>query len=160
MIEEENKYKALLKKYMAHVVNCEGIDYLSVHSKDITETDLLDLKIIQAEVHRESANKMSEFMRYDKIINRVQELKEVHELKRGRKKEVVAKRQAIMYWLSKNTDFSLAKIGELLTYSGRLYDHATVLHAKKTIQNRLDTNDELVYIYESMWKELNQYKRR
>jgi hypothetical protein len=55
-----------------------------------------------------------------------------------RKREIVQTRQECMYFLSKFTKLSLSQIGANI--GGK--DHATVLHAKKTIQNVIDTDNE------------------
>jgi hypothetical protein len=58
---------------------------------------------------------------------------------RTRKREYVYARQIAMLLISKHTRFSLAKIGS--EFGGR--DHATVLHAKKTIQNLSDSSKKI-----------------
>jgi len=55
---------------------------------------------------------------------------------RTRKREVVEARQISMWWRERNTRDTLSRIGELL--GG--YDHATVLHAVKTVNNLIDTD--------------------
>ena len=73
----------------------------------------------------------------DKIQNVVStyfniELKEIHS--KSRKREIVQARQVSMFLSKKYTDYSYAHIGNLV---GKR-DHATVLHACRTIQNSLD----------------------
>lgn len=53
-----------------------------------------------------------------------------------RKREYVYARQIAMTLLSKHTRFSLTDIGNM--FNGK--DHATVIHAKKTLRNLIDTN--------------------
>ncbi len=53
---------------------------------------------------------------------------------KSRKREIVHARQVSMYLSKKHTDFSLARIGEMI---GKR-DHATVLHACKSISGLLD----------------------
>lgn len=53
-----------------------------------------------------------------------------------RKREVVLGRQVCMYFSKKNTKNSLTTIGRNLGNK----DHATVLHAYKTVQNLIDTD--------------------
>lgn len=55
---------------------------------------------------------------------------------RTRKREIVEARQVCMWWLKNNTKQSLNDIG---SYFGE-FDHATVLHACKTVNNLIDTN--------------------
>ena len=62
---------------------------------------------------------------------------EVEELKSNvRKREFVQARQLGMYLLWLFTNYSLSKIGHI--FGGK--DHATVLHAKKTVTNLSETN--------------------
>lgn len=58
-------------------------------------------------------------------------------LNKSRKRELVIARQITMTLAKKYTTFSLAKIGQ--DVAGK--DHATVLHACKTINNLIDTKD-------------------
>lgn len=53
---------------------------------------------------------------------------------KSRKREIVQARQIAMYLAKKHTEYSLSRIGEVL---GRK-DHATVLHACKTVKNQMD----------------------
>ena len=64
---------------------------------------------------------------------------------RSRKREVVLVRQVAMYLAKKYLDLSTSKIGQ---YIGKR-DHATVLHACKTITNLAETDKQFRY-------ELNQ----
>lgn len=56
--------------------------------------------------------------------------------KRTRKREVVLKRQQFHALMKHNSKLNLVKIGKI---SGG-FDHATVLHSEKTINNLLDTD--------------------
>lgn len=56
--------------------------------------------------------------------------------KRTRKREIVQKRQTGMFFAQIKTKESLEKIGD---YFGG-YDHATCLHAKKTVNNLIETD--------------------
>ena len=72
-----------------------------------------------------------------------------------RKREYVYGRQIAMYLMTKYTRYSLAKIGE--KFGGK--DHATVLHAKRTIIDLISTSKNIkreVNIIES--RILNQVK--
>ena len=73
----------------------------------------------------------------DVILNTVSnyfniELKEIHS--KSRKQEIVKSRQICMFLCKKHTSYSYAHIGHLI---GKR-DHATVLHACKTVQNFID----------------------
>lgn len=57
---------------------------------------------------------------------------------RTRKREIVQVRQLGMWWLKNNSKLSLAAIGGI--FGG--FDHATVLHACKTVDNLRETNVE------------------
>lgn len=57
-------------------------------------------------------------------------------VKKTRKREIVQVRQVSMYFAKKYTKCSLATIGN--EYGGK--DHATVLHAVKTVNNLIDTD--------------------
>jgi hypothetical protein len=73
-----------------------------------------------------------------------------------RKREIVFARQAIMYFMKKYTKDSLATIGG---HFGK--DHATVLHACKTISNLMDSDKRINYkilAYDSKIKEREQFE--
>jgi len=55
---------------------------------------------------------------------------------RKRKREEVEARQFAMWWREQNTKESQESIGD--RYGGR--DHATVIHARKTVNNLMETN--------------------
>lgn len=63
---------------------------------------------------------------------------EVSMLSNNRKTVNVKPRQCVMYMASKYTNCSLAVIGALLSvHRDQVYNHSTVLHAKKEIENAL-----------------------
>ncbi|NJM14003.1 MAG: hypothetical protein HC896_00220 [Bacteroidales bacterium] len=62
------------------------------------------------------------------------EVEQMH--KNSRKREVVQARQIAMYFSKNKTKCSYAKIGEII--GGK--DHATVLHACKTVNNLIETD--------------------
>ena len=84
------------------------------------------------------------------IINIVCEVMEIHpdliSLK-TRKREIVVCRQMVYYFLSIYFDYSLAFIGRLFKQ-----DHATVIHAKKTIMNLVHTDRNIRQSYETIKK--------
>ena len=63
-------------------------------------------------------------------------------------------RQFAMWYREKNTKESLSVIGN--RYNGR--DHATVLHAKKTVNNLIETNKVFKGKADQALKILDQYK--
>lgn len=70
------------------------------------------------------------------------ELTEEEIRKRVRFAEIRIPRQVAMYMLSTMFPkrFSLKNIGTLLGPKGQPFDHATVLHSKKAVQNERETN--------------------
>lgn len=67
-----------------------------------------------------------------------------------RKREVVVARQVVQYLLKRNTKWSLVSIGALT--GGK--DHATVLHAAKTVGNLKDTEKQFKETIDSIEKEI------
>lgn len=68
-----------------------------------------------------------------------------------RKREIVEPRQVIMYAMKELTNYSLAKIGAHFNgINGQVKDHATVLHALKSISNLMETNKEKKALIESV----------
>ena len=60
-----------------------------------------------------------------------------------RKRKHVEIRQLTMYFMTEHTKSSLSEIGKFFNR-----DHATVLHAKKTIKNLIETEEEIKKMYE------------
>lgn len=54
----------------------------------------------------------------------------------SRKREFIIPRQVIMYLLYSHTSLTLEKIGGLFAKN---FDHTTVVHARNTIQNHIET---------------------
>ena len=78
----------------------------------------------------------------DRIINDVSQrsgIKKEKILSRNRRKEIVAARFACMYLLRKEAFMTFAAIGRVF---GR--DHSTAMHALRTVENLLYTNDYLM----------------
>ena len=72
----------------------------------------------------------------------------------ARKGEFVSARQISMFMTNKLTNLSLYNIG---FYHGQR-DHATVLHAIKTINNHLDCNDkDIIYSYSKCVNLINDF---
>lgn len=57
----------------------------------------------------------------------------------SRNRELVFKRQLLMYYLRNNTNLSLSRIGQICGKK----DHATVLHGVRTVENYLEYNDKV-----------------
>lgn len=72
---------------------------------------------------------------------------------KSRKRHLVFPRQLNMYFLEKHTNYSLAMIGSIFNR-----DHATVLHAKKTIQNLIDTDKRIRNQYHLIEESIDAHK--
>jgi len=57
-----------------------------------------------------------------------------------RKTDVVRKRQMVQHLTKKHTLLSLAESGMVFMEYGKKYDHATILHSKKSVINDIETN--------------------
>ena len=113
------------------VRDLEGI-VISIMAHSTIYNKEIDLELTQRIV-RKVVNSESKAVTVDEIINTVckhfgLETATIHT--KSRKREVVQARQIAMYLAKKHTDFSTAKIGTLIGNK----DHATVLHACKTIK--------------------------
>jgi hypothetical protein len=65
---------------------------------------------------------------------------DIEEIKsKTRKREVCFPRQVAMYLIKANTNYSLAHIGKI--FNGK--DHATVLHASRTVRNLMDCDKKV-----------------
>lgn len=73
---------------------------------------------------------------------------------RRRKREEVEARQFAMWWRDRNMKETLADIG--MMYGGR--DHATVIYARKTVNNLMETNKVFREKAEEALKLLEQLK--
>ena len=113
------------------VRDLEGI-VISIMAHSTIYNKEIDLELTQRIV-RKVVNCESKAVTVDEIINTVcrhfgLETAAIHT--KSRKREVVQARQIAMYLAKNHTDFSTAKSGTLI--GGK--DHATVLHACKTIK--------------------------
>lgn len=87
--------------------------------------------------------------------------------KKCREHQIVFPRQLFFDLCTKFTKLSLQKIGSLPVAFGvnAIYDHATVLHSKKVVKNKLDTDIKFMELYAYMYKvivkniEQNEEKR-
>lgn len=123
---EEKIYK-LITKYSVKLLILEltGIGY---KQKELYKKILIDLKKL-VDIETDSMELIiSEVRKYQRVPNNFTYTK-------SQKRDVVFARQLSMYFGCKLTKYSLMKIG---SYFGK--DHATVLHAKKTINNLVETD--------------------
>lgn len=74
-----------------------------------------------------------------------------------RKREIVEARQIIMSLAKTFTNASLAKIGEKIGVSPDKFDHATVLHACKTVDNLIGTNKDFRVKYNTLRTRILMY---
>lgn len=122
-IEGPRDLEGILVSIMAHaIVNDKDID-LQMAEKVIGEFARIETKTITI----------------DHIIKVVCEhygieTEKIHD--KSRRREIVQARQMAMYLAKQTTDYSAAKIGKLIGDR----DHATVLHAVKTVKNQADVD--------------------
>lgn len=78
----------------------------------------------------------------------------INELKlKSRKRTLVEHRQISMKFIKENSKLSLSEVGKIFTpEDSKQFDHATVLHAIKTVNNLIDTDKEFKSKYESFIK--------
>lgn len=77
---------------------------------------------------------------------------------RSRKREVVLKRQLIQNLVKYYTNnLSLNVIGNLFEEYGSTYDHSTILHSIRTVENEYDTNKYFRNDYKNIKDEINEY---
>ena len=95
------------------------------------------------------------YTKQNKLSSSIEELYKVAEFtglsidelqEKTRKREIVESRQVAMYLSKKNTKESLATIGRTIGNK----DHATVLHACKTVNNLIETDKQFL----KKWGEL------
>lgn len=69
----------------------------------------------------------------------------------GRKSYLVIPRQMSMYYIRKYVNLSFREIGELfLNNDGKGKNHATVLHACKTIENLIEVDSEIMTFHNDL----------
>ena len=77
-----------------------------------------------------------------------------------RKRTVVESRQLAMKMLKKHTRFSLAAIGEYFECHGHVFDHATVLHSCKTVDDLIDTDKYYKMRYDFIDNEIKKIREQ
>jgi len=73
----------------------------------------------------------------------------------SRKRHIVVARQLNMYFICKHTRYTLQAVADIFKR-----DHATVLHAKKTISDLIDTDRKIRSLNEAIEDEISQHKSR
>ena len=79
---------------------------------------------------------------------------------RTRKRKIVEARQIAMWMLNQFTKLSLESIGGYFESEGHKFDHATVLHAIKTVNNLRQTDKELREKFERIKSAVEYLKSR
>lgn len=139
------KFPAEVIDYIAENVNesvrdLEGI-VIAIMARSTVFNKEIDLDLAQHIVRGAVKNEVKTIT-IDHILKAVcnhfsLELSAIHT--KSRKREVVQARQVAMYLAKNHTDFSTSKIGKFIGNK----DHATVLHACKTIKDQLEVNKGL-----------------
>lgn len=81
---------------------------------------------------------------------------DVEDLKtKSRKRPKVVARQLNMSFIERHTKYTLQAIADIFNR-----DHATVLHAKKTISDLIDTDKNIRILNELIEEEISKYKSR
>ena len=130
--------------YIAEHVNAsirdlEGI-IVSIMARSTINNDAININLARR-IIGDFSNYEKKALTIEEIVKKVSDYYGVEPESintRSRKREVVLVRQVAMYFAKKYLDLSTAKIG---LYIGKR-DHATVLHACKTIANLADTDKQ------------------
>lgn len=130
--------------YIAEHVNAsirdlEGI-VVSIMARSTINNDAIDINLAR-KIIGDFSNYEKKQLTIEDIVSKVADYYGVEPESintRSRKREVVLVRQVAMYFSKKYLDLSTAKIG---LYIGNR-DHATVLHACKTVANQADTDKQ------------------
>lgn len=77
---------------------------------------------------------------------------------KNRKREIVEARQIAMWMMNSYTRLSLSAIGAYFESEGHKFDHATVLHAIKTVNNLRETDKDFREKFESVHSEIELFK--
>lgn len=70
----------------------------------------------------------------------------------NKKRHIAVARQLNMYFICKYTKYTLQSVADIFKR-----DHATVLHAKKTIRDLIDTDRKIRALNEAIENEINQH---
>lgn len=122
-------------------------EYLKLH---LEQCDII------AEFEKQN-EKLADRPRLEIIKQRVAILKAMYQLDlKSRKREILIPRQALQYWLKKNTQLTLTEIGKMT--GGK--DHATVLHSTRQIESFLFMKDQdMLELCRPIWDALDDVKR-
>ena len=149
--QEERKMWDLQQKVRlleSHVVRISKIIFPLVN----TEVDQLDLKWIIGKEAEPAINDELIIGMVEKAVCEYYDITTETLKLKTRKREIVQKRQMAMVITKQLTNLSLIYIGN---YFGKK-DHATVLHAVKTVNNLCDTKYDYNEDYNAVIKSVNQ----
>jgi chromosomal replication initiator protein len=136
------------------VRDLEGI-VISIMARSMVFNKEIDLDLVKRIVTGSTVRHETKTLGIEEIISTVckhfgLENSAIHT--KSRKREVVQARQIAMYLAKNNTDFSTSKIGKLI--GGK--DHATVLHACKTVKSQCEVDKTFRADLESIEQALRQ----
>lgn len=124
---------------------------------NVRKPEVLSLETVEQLLQSLIIKNQTKRIDVEAIQRRVAEHYKVPESKmkmRDRTAQVAKARQVAMYLCSELTDMKLVAIGE--AFGGR--DHGTVIHAKKTIKDRMDVDAEVKRDVEYLKKQLSGYR--
>lgn len=114
---------------------------------------LVGIPADEAKIYQDSEKQLPEVIKLNRGLRKVFGVDLITLKTRSRKRIYVLPRQAAMTWMSNHTKNSLAEIGKFFKPEGLpAFDHATVLHCKKTIYNLIDTEKGFKEKYEEFDK--------
>ncbi len=128
------------------------VNYVAVRKPDALPRELVET-ILESQIIKNHTKRITA----ESIQHRVAEYFNIVETKmkaRDRTAKVAFARQVAMYLCSELTDMKLIAIGE--AFGGR--DHGTVIHAKKTIKDRMDVDADVKRDVEYLKKQLSGYR--
>ncbi len=123
--------------------------YATLHQRDI---DLTLTKEVLRDLVREQETSLT-IEDIQRIVCEHLDISEDQIRGKTRKRAVVRARQIAMYFAKKHTEHSLKDIG--LHFGGR--DHSTVIHAKNTVTNRMDDDDQFRDTVEEIGRKIEHH---
>lgn len=98
--------------------------------------------------------------RLDAIDIVLKTINEVHNIfNKNRQFEVITKRQAVQYWLRKNTNYTTAKVGQMTCVGGK-FDHSTICNSMRMIEFYKESRDyHALALCRQMWNILDEHKK-
>lgn len=161
-MKSENIFKTV---YDGDVLQIPGIDEIETIYNPILKTfevivnrkkirKFVGVQADEAKLQQEMPFEIPEIIKINRALRKVYGVDVATLRNRSRLRSYVEPRQMAMTWLIINSKMSSQKIGMIFKPAeGREFDHATVLHAKKTIMSLVGTNKEIRLKYEDFNKE-------